>query len=392
LGSATYRGYALIIRIQPISFLSKRENQIVHERLWPTTVKKRTLEEIAVDWSVSRERIRQIEKKARKKILQQYRKDLNAITSTITQTVSSCEELTAISQLPFQLYVTNLRDQRIVTELCLLVNEHLYFDWKSDLISGKGEEWINQICHSIRKNVQKISEDKLFSEETLSTAITQVISHNKLNITNLKHPLIDKVKEREKITSSSDLLCFGRINKQDKIVLAFESCFPEGLKIHKKRDFLLKTLQEYDSKTYRRTNPRSIIARLADHPDIFLWGRGFYVHRKTVHYNSDLVKRTSDWIIQRFDQGHQKFQIDLPFNYFKEEMVQGGIPNEYALYTLIRTLDNARIGQRKFPSLVDQQSETDIYETVVEEVENYLFVAKRGISATDLKKEFPEFK
>jgi len=387
---ARFSQIILELQCETISFLSKRENQIVHERLWPTAVKKRTLEEIALDWLVSRERIRQIEKKARKRILQQYRKDLNTVTSTITKAVSSCEELTVISQLPLQLHVTNLRDQRIVTELFLLVNEHLHFDWKSDLISGKGEEWINQICQSIRKNVQKISEDKLFSEETLSTAITQMISHNKFNITNLKIPLINKVKEREKITSSGGLLCFGRINKQDKIVQAFESCFPEGLKIHKKRDFLLKTLQEYDSKTYRRTNPRSIIARLADHPDIFLWGRGFYVHRKTVHYKTELVRRTSDWIIRRFDQGHQKFQIDLPFNYFKEEMVQGGIPNEYALYTLIRNLDNSRIGQRKFPSLVDQQSETDIYETVVEELENYLFVAKRGISATDLKKEFIE--
>jgi DNA-directed RNA polymerase alpha subunit len=375
---------------ETITFLSKRENQIVHERLWPKTVKKRTLEDIALDWSVSRERIRQIEKKALKKILQQYRKDINDIVETITQKVSSCENLAVISLLPLHLYTANLCKQRIVTELFLLVNENLFFDWEYDLISGKGEKWIDQLCHSIRKNVCKTCEDKLFSEKILSNAVAHVISHYKLNNTKLIDPLINKVIEGENITSSGGVLCFGKMTKQDKIVLAFENCFPEGLKIHKKDEFLLKTLQEYDSKTYRKTSPRSVVARLADHPDIFLWGRGFYVHRKTVTYNSNLVERAADWIIHRFDKGHPKFQIDLPFDYFKEEMMVGGIPNEYALYTLIRTLENDRIGQRKFPSLVDQQSEIDIFETVVEELENYLFIAKRAISATDLKREFVE--
>jgi len=382
----------LELQSEKIPFLDERENQIVNERLWPITLNKRTLEDIASDWLISRERIRQIEKRTRKKILQQYRKDIVDIAEAITQDLTSCRNLTAISQLPFNLHTSNLRIQRIVSELFLLVNEQLYFDWKFDLVSSKGEKLINKLCQSIRKNVQMVNKDKLFSEETLKNAVTEVISKNQLNSTTLKYLLIRKVKEKENITSSGELFCFGKINKQDKIAVAFEKRFPEGLEIHKKSDYLLKCLQEFDSKSYCKSNPRSVIARLVYHPDIFLWGRGFYMHRKSLVFNIDIVIQASVWIIHRFDQGYNKFQIELVYNYFQKEMIEGGIPNEYALYTLVRTLENGRIGQRKFPSLVDLQSDTDILETVVEELDNYLLTAEKEISLTDLKKEFIEIR
>lgn len=378
------------LQVEKISFLTKRENQLVHERLWPDKSNKRTLEEIATAWSRSRERVRQIEKKARHKILQQYRKDLEIITDAIKPIIFSCGGLAVISRLPNPLFTTDDQRQRIITELFSLVKKDIFFDWQYDLVSGNGKDWLNQICRLIRKNIQMKCADKLFSPDILDDAIADVISEHNLNATYVFDPLKNKTIDRENITLSGGLLCFGKMTKQDKSSLAFKNCFPEGLEIHKQSELLITKFQEYDPTTFQNTSPRSVVARLADHPDIFLWGRGFYVHRESVEYDPNLVTKATESILQRFDHGHPKFNIDLPFNRFKDTLKKGGIPNEYALYTLIRLLHNNRIGQRKFPALVDCQSGIDIHQTVVEELENYMLAAKGAVKATELKGEFIE--
>ncbi len=376
------------LKVEEIPFLKKRENQLVRERLWPEEVKKRTLEAIAADWSTSRERVRQIEKKARQKINQQYRKNLEIIVEKINSEIFSSGGLAVISQLPIQLYTTDAQRQRIIDELLSFHYKDIFFDWKYDLVSGNGEDWLNHICRLVRKNIQMKCTNKLFSPDILDDAIAYIISEYNLNATHVFEPLKNKMIDRERITSSGGLLCFGKMNKQDKAGLAFKNCFPDGLEIHKQSELLLTKLQEYDPTAFQNTSPRSVIARLADHPDIFLWGRGFYVHRETVDYDNNLVTMAADWILLRFDRGHPKFNVDLPFDRFKALLEQGGIPNEYALYTLIRRLQIKRIGQRKFPALVDCHSDIDIHETVVEELENYMLAAKGPVQSSDLKNEF----
>lgn len=373
----------------PLPFLDKRENQIAHERLWPTTT-KRTLEDIASELSVSRERIRQIEKKTKSKIKQQYRKVLQDIVSNIHKVISIQGDLGSISQLPVRLYSLDRRTQPIITELIALIDDKIFLDWEFDLITVNGNSWIVQICSSIKTNIQKASSDKFFTQSILDQAVSLVMAEYDLNedMVQVHSRLVKKVQFAENISASRNLLCFGRVTKQDQAVLLFKAQFPEGLNIHKQADQLLEKLRDKDAKTFGNATPKSIIARLADHPDIFLWGRGFYIHQDNISFDMNVVQEAVDWIIKRFKQGHPKFQVGLPYGKLKDKMQKSFVPNEYALYTLLRVLNNDRIGQRKFPTLVDRQSDVDIHETVREELENYFLEAKGSVPYSQLRREF----
>lgn len=379
----------IIFKLQqnPLPFLDKRENLIAHERLWPATT-KRTLEDLASELKVTRERIRQIEKKTRSKIKQQYRKVLRDIVRVIHSTLSNQGNLGSISHLPIILSPLDKRTQFIISELITLIDERIFFDWDFDLVSVDGKSRILNICSSIRKSIQKSSSGKFFSQHVLDEAVLSVIRQYALIEDIVRKPITKKVRFAEKISLSRNLYCFGRVTKQDQAVQIFKKQFPEGLNIHKQAEHLLKKMQELDPKTFEDTNPRAIISRIVDHPDIFLWGRGFYIHRENVSFDMDVVYEAANWIIKRFDQSHSKFHVGLPYSKFMDNMLAGNIPNEYALYTLLRMLNNERIGQRKFPTLVDRLSDINFYETVSEELENYLLSAQGSVPYTQLKNEF----
>lgn len=371
----------------PFDFLNQRENLIVEERLFKVG-RKKTLEELAMQFLLTRERVRQLEKSATSKIKQQYLKELWTIVDNLKQKVDRTAGLADMGALRIDPKEFSVKEQTIIGCLFQMIDEKLFVDWEFNLVSTRGDEFIFLICDAIELNLFEATCDKFFTENDLYEAVEKACVDfglssdlNRQNLT-MKFQLLKKVKIRD------NLLCCGRITKQDQIILAFKELFPDGLEVYKKQELLMQKLRIYDPASFGSTSPRAILARLTDHPDVFLWRRGFFIHKEHLHYEEIVVKKVAVWIEQRFDQGHSRFQVDVPFNIFKDELMQSGIPNQYALYTLLRLQHNNRIGQRKFPTIVDLQADIDIQEGILEELESYFSRADGAIPFAELKDEF----
>jgi DNA-directed RNA polymerase specialized sigma subunit len=375
------------LSVHPLSFLNERENLIVFRRLFKEG-KKDTLETIGQDLVVSRERIRQIEKSSIKKIRQQYIKEFRIIRGNIKQQVDSFGGLANLEDLEIGLNGLSVQEQNIVVCLLSIMDENISVDWDCSLITSKGEEWIATICNEIKANICTTSSEKFFTEQDVVRAVNSAIGLLGLSGFNGCDNLIKRFKTDRNVNNLDNCLCFGRVTKQDKIAQIFRDFFPQGLDVYKKQDILLPCLKESNPKEFENTSPRAVLARLTDHPDILLWGRGFFIHEDHVSFDELLIDKTILWIERRFDKGHSRFQVDVPFNYFRRELQTGGVPNPYALYTLIRLQNVKRIGQRKYPTIVDLDADVDILEGILVELESYFLDGQGPIPYSQIQEEF----
>ena len=371
----------------PLPFLNDRENLIVKERLFKIG-KKKTLEELAMQFSLSRERMRQLEKSASRKIRQHHLKDLQIIVGELKQRVEHLAGLADLDELGIDRKEFSAREQIIANSLFQVMDEKVFIDWRFGLVSTRGEKWIDSICDAIELRINETVSEKFFTENILTETVEGVcvgfgLSSSQCHINLTKRFLLEK-----KVTMLNNLLCCGRVTKQDQIILAFKELFPDGLEVYKKHNLLIEKLKISDPERFSGASPRAILGRLTNHPDVFLWRRGFFIHKDHISYSEAVVENVTAWIEQRFDQGHSRFQVDVPFNIFRDRLLQGGVPNQYALYTLLRLQNNLRIGQRKFPTIVDLQADVDIQEGILEELERYFYQAGGPVPYPLLKDEF----
>ncbi len=368
-------------------YLNQRENLIVEERLFKIG-KKKTLEELAVLFSLSRERMRQLEKSATRKIKQHHLKELRVIVGELKERVEQLDGLADLSELEIDGKEFSAREQIIANSLLQVMDEKVFIDWKFGLVTTRGEEWITAICDAIELGINEKVPDKFFTEDILAETVERVCCGFGLFSELCQKNITKRFRLEKKVRMLENFLCCGRVTKQDQIILAFKELFAEGLEVYKKQDLLIERLKINDPKRFGATSPRAILSRLTNHPDVFLWRRGFFIHKDHLSYSEPIVKNVTAWIEQRFDQGHSRFQVDVPFNIFRVSLLQGGIPNQYALYTLLRLQNNSRIGQRKFPTIVDLQADVDIQEGILEELERYFYQAGGPVPYSLLKDEF----
>jgi DNA-directed RNA polymerase alpha subunit len=371
----------------PLEFLNDRENLVAVERLFKVG-KKKTLEELAHQVSLSRERVRQIQKSAVKKIKQHSIKELRAVTSNLKQIVDQLGGLASIGELKVDISNFTAKEQVITSCLLQMMDEELFIDWEFDLISSKGKEFIIALCNAIEKVLFVGKSDKFFTKHDLAEVTEKVTRNFGLSSFQGQQNLTVRFCEGKKVVGLDNQLCCGKLTKQDRINSVFKASFPNGLEVYKKQDLLIQRLKEFDPEKFHHATPRSVLASLTNHPDVLLWERGFFIHKDHVSYNKDIVQELEAWIEKRFERGHSRFQIDVPFDKFRKELLAGGIPNQYALYTLLRLQANKRIGQRKFPTLVDLKADVDLYEGIIGEMESYFLEAQQSVPYSQLKEEF----
>ncbi len=369
----------------PLDFLNDLQKAIVRERTW-NCEQKQTLESIAQETNVTRERIRQIENHALMSIKQRFRKELREATADIRQQIERLGGIANLEDLNFPIELSK-QEQSIVNSLLSLQDEQIYIDWKYRLIEYNAG--IVTLCLDIKKQLQKnIFKDRFFSSQELEQAVRQVIEQHQIFQNGHIENLIKRFIDEEKISNLEGRFRFGSITKQDKMIVAFKELFPQGLEIYKQRELLLKKFIEFDPDTFQNMNVRAIERRLIAHSDMLLWGKGFIIHREHVSFDSNLVRQIASWIRQRFEKGHSRFRVYLPFNQFETQLQQNGIPNPYALYTVLRLIKDERIGQRKYPTMVDLDADIELKESVGEELENYLLEKNGTVPHMALKNEF----
>jgi len=379
------------LRRTPLEFLDERENLMFRERFLKVG-RPKIYKTWVREFSVTGERVRQVEKAARDKVRDRYRRELREVAALMTQRVEKTGGLAAIELFEEELAglaaPEQIPEQILVSRILALTETNLFIDWQHGLVSCRGDEWIEALCEEIRERLRRAAPERFFTRRQLEEATRQVVQRHGLFPDGNHDNLLRRFQRLQGISALKNLLCFGPPTRQDKIGLAFKKFFPQGLDIYKRQDELLQRLREFDAELPGKAKPGSLLSRLTANPDVLLWGRGFFIHRDHISYDPRMVERVAGWIEACFDRGHSRFRIDVPFKAFQGELAAAGIPNPYALYTLLRLAGHARIGQRRYPVLAELEAEVELRQGVPEELENYLAAAGRAVSYKKLEEEF----
>jgi DNA-directed RNA polymerase alpha subunit len=376
------------IRESSFDFLSEKEKYIVQNRIFEIKITKSTLEEIASVFGMTRERIRQLEGKALRKLKQKYQPELKDAISIILSELETANNILNLSDLKIDLSFASSKEKEIVNQLIALETNKIYIDWKCSLISSAGSIFIDELCDDIHNEIFKKHKDDLFTIPMLAQSVKTVCVRRDIFLKNSYDNLTKRFLTKNKVCRDGQFLSIGKMKKIEKIALAFKDLYPHGLEVHKNQDELLSKIKKYDAVMFEGATQRSVVARLTAHPSVLLWGRGFFIHENNVEYDIHSVNEVIGWILNHFDRGYHRFQVGVPFSKFEEKLLQSGIPNQYALYSLIRKQEIERIGQRKYPTIVDLEANVNPEEGILEELEAYFQEQGREISYEELKTEF----
>ncbi len=376
------------IRDNAYDFLSEKEKFIAQRRIFEVKIAKNTLEEISDTFGMTRERIRQLEGKALRKLRREYQPELREVISVIFSKLEASGKILNLSDFNIDFSFVSSKNREIVNQLIGLATDKIFVDWKCSLISSEGPGYIDELCDDIQNEIFVAHKEELFTTTMLAQAVKNVCDKRKIFSNGEYSNLTKKFLTKNKVSREGRYLSIGKMKKIEKIALAFKILYPKGLEVHKNQDELLSKIKEYDPFMFKGATQRSIIARLTAHSNVLLWGRGFFVHESNISYDLTFVNKVIALILNHFDKGHYRFQIGVPFSKYKDKLIGSGVPNQYALYSLIRKQEIDRIGQRKYPTIVDLEANVNIEEGILEELEAFFKDQKREVQYEEIKTEF----
>jgi DNA-directed RNA polymerase alpha subunit len=158
----------------PLDCLSIKEHMVITERILNVS-RKKTLESLAQDLSLSRERVRQIEQSAINKIKHQYKKELRIIVSTLKKQVLQLGGLANFDEIDIDLVTLTTQEQALANFMIKLIDRKLFLDWDYGLISTKGEDWILSIFDEIQDNLLHGVSNKIFTQQDLEAAAKKAV-------------------------------------------------------------------------------------------------------------------------------------------------------------------------------------------------------------------------
>ena len=372
----------------PLDFLTDKERVIVQKRVFEVKFKKSTLEEIAQIYGITRERIRQLERNALKKIKQKFRPEIREVTKSLIKQLEVLGGIDNFKDIEVDLSFLTSKEQIIVDQLVGLETNKIHIDWSFLLVSSRGPCFTEKVCKEIRNEIYREHNDELFKISQFANAVEKVSTEQLIFNNRQYENLSKKFLKKYKVTREGKYLSIGKIKKIEKLAIVFKDLFPKGLKIYQKQDDLLTQIKKRDPVVFNSATHRSVIAHITAHHNVLLWDRGFFIHNDNVSYDVNIIKEIIAWILSHFDKGYYRFQIGIPYLKFKEELNSSGIPNQYALYTLIRRQEVGRIGQRKYPTIVDLEANVNPEEGILEELEAFFKDQKGEVTLKELRKEF----
>ncbi|MCD5324458.1 MULTISPECIES: sigma factor-like helix-turn-helix DNA-binding protein [Pontibacillus] len=293
-----------------------------------------TLEEMGEALGVTRERVRQVIAKFNERLFLQGEKWVNEVQQMLKHS---------------QVIANKWLDRKTFTHYmmgeCLnMLNinfrlEDLY------LTSYNSEEYEN-VKKSIYENVKDFFHQKVFTRLELEDW-AEALSH-KLNIPSafikdVSSPYMNWFQNGEGVLTT--------LNKADVVEMVMAE-YPQGVEIFRKEDELIeKANQIMPGQFGGERSFTSIVSNREDAAHKFLmWGRGTYIYHQFVHPDIDWLAQVQYQALD-FLSKVSTVNIHKLFRVVKEEAIERGIPNEYALYTLLRQHPIEEVDYLKFPKI-----------------------------------------
>ncbi|MDM8555807.1 DNA-directed RNA polymerase subunit alpha C-terminal domain-containing protein [Desulfococcaceae bacterium HSG7] len=348
---------------------SLRKKQIFMLRMGMRGDAPMTLEQIGVKFDITRERVRQIlvdiEKTARHHIHKQTVSTLiNRILGIVRARGGKITDATLLYQLferktdnkmmrfasPFIELLSTMHKWKEVG-LKLNKNGVIYTDECMNLISQIASE-ISKIA---TQNADEVISDNLWSIDygVLKELVINWCNKEGSNdrIYELSDTVIQdalstcspKLKKRIDRVYSNNLwkLRFGKANKAIETTLK-NSC--KAMHFSDVYNELKKFRPHDDSLTERYVH--TVLSR---HQNVLLFDRGTYIHKKHITIPHDLINDIEKWILAKLRKDVPFISSFGPFKIFEKQCLESQIPNEGALYSILRHLSHPLIAYPKLP-------------------------------------------
>ena len=243
----------------PLAFLTDKERVIVQKRVFEVKFKKSTLEEIAQIYGITRERIRQLEKKALQKIKQKFSIEIREVTKILIKELEGLGGVANLKDIAVDLSFLTSKEQIIVNQLIGFETNKIHFDWRFSLVSSRGPCFIEKVCKEIKNEIYREHNDELFKISQFAKAVEKV-STKQLIFNNRQYEnLSKKFLKKYKVNREGKYLSIGKIKKIEKLAIAFKELFPKGLKIYQKQEDLLTQIKKRDPIVFNGATHRSVI-------------------------------------------------------------------------------------------------------------------------------------
>lgn len=347
-----------------------RNMQMIHYR-WSEQRegRKTTLESLGQVYNLTRERVRQIIKK----VLHNLSSETLEVERALREALSEEGEFFDYPMDVSHSFADDLCIQVLQERGLLYMEEYEYWTMQS-------EEQMEAIINQITKNIQLEWRACLLSDNQLDQHMTEL--SEQLSIP--KDLAIRIAKQHLQPTETGHYILSG--TKKYEVVEMVLGQYPEGVEIYKRVDELLEQAKKIMPDQFDRDREITTILNREDTiAYAYLWGRGVYIHPKFVHNDQELMDTISSRAIQLLEY-HSPISVGRLFKMFNEELLAANIPNEYALYTMLRKWGDKQLSLQKFPHI---WREDDAFKlTNGEQIKMYLREQQQALSLDSLREEF----
>jgi len=345
----------------------KRDIEILMKRFGWDTSEPMTLDAIAIDYGQTRERIRQIEKKWIDSLLER----------------NSGEKLG-----PLWVLLDDFVKRKGVTSVEKYYKDCAsYFEWEGTL-SRKSIGHILRFCPKNYSKYFSFKENYLIANNVVECitcdSLVDIVNTYFDNIDSLE---LDELKgivrkncelecKRDKkpiffTTEFFDVFFRTNFSKKNEVTYDREKNIIYSKKYYDaKFGSIVSTIEQLMIKSrrplhfkaickiyneFRQDKPsleRNIHASLSRTPNVILWGRGIFVHKNWTYFPYELIRKIEDEVYRKLDRGLAATSSFALFTDYQSQLILQGIPNEIALYSVLKISDDQRLAYPHQPYIV----------------------------------------
>ncbi|WP_317966717.1 sigma factor-like helix-turn-helix DNA-binding protein [Paenibacillus sp. CCS19] len=348
-----------------------RNLQMLHTR-WHERVqgRKATLESLGQQFGLTRERVRQI----LSKLLRTFYPDVLELESVLR---AACDTQQSFCHYPLKVnenFIHGLLEQIIEEHEGLVYLER--YGWWTTLT----QEEVDEKEAALRKHVNTKLRGRLWDHASIQACIEEA-----LGLSPLPMELARQMTASEFAVTAEGEVYLANSKKFEIVEMVLRQ-FPEGVEIYKREEELMALANRIRPGEYVKERDFAAVFSRDEFMDTaYLWGRGTFIHRDHVRVDEGLVREVSDRTLE-FLSKRSPISVNRLFPIYEQRLVTGGIPNEYALYTMLRKYGSSKLAPNKFPHIWHEEDSFQL--TNAEQIKMYIREHSEPVTMEHLRDEF----
>jgi len=371
-----------------------RDKEIITKRLGFYDQEKWTLEKLGIEYNLTRERVRQIEKKYLPRLKRKSKEVLNRFwfsLETYLYTHGGCTTVDEIIQFFKKIWDwENLPEKNIIMSLVSFSNRFIIQYDYPEIISVTTHSCLD--CNYLQLYLKQEFE---FIKDGMLHAVDLLIEFKKSCYKNcsLKKEIIPNFSiaylifafyKTEDYKIEDDIVYTYQswiLNCLKKRTVVIEHVFLKNKRAMHYNDVHLEILNSgIQIKNLSSKNIYSVIGRMEE---LYLWDKGTYIHKDHFVIPTILIHNIESFIVNCFKDDIPFISITGIFLKFQHELKNNNIPTEYALYSILKRVSKELL-LNDFP-YINLKSRSDKRSFVYSFLEEFIKEKATWISKSEIK-------